>query len=422
MSRFGRFLIANASAEFDPLAIASLEMWYDVTDADTLTLVSGNVSQILDKSGNGKTLVQASAGSRPAYSSSGGANNKPYLTITGTKNIGITGLDIPKPYSIYVVMKNTSFMQQGLVYQLGDNFTHGLAQYTNSGQQSLTLVANTAWRPLYNNFFFTDKWFANTAIFGTEVFLTFRSSYIAFNKSKNYLFHDNPGSSAISRFYIGGTVVAANAQVSEILVFNEKLSDLDDRAVKKYLVDKYALPYQLGAFFHGDSITWGANGTTPELDGYAQKAADGIGALCYNYGQSGTSVVSTGSGNSLQELYPLSLGGDSRDYVFFAYGTNDTYSTPWINAYKAVIQAYIDAGKDPAKLVLLTPPYQSIHATKYATMVPALEAMATELGIQFINIYAATLAAGGDTLLSDGTHPTNAGHTVIANTIIDALT
>jgi hypothetical protein len=41
--------------------------WYDAADAATVTTVSGVVSQITDKSGNGYTLTQATAGARPTY-------------------------------------------------------------------------------------------------------------------------------------------------------------------------------------------------------------------------------------------------------------------------------------------------------------------------------------------------------------------
>lgn len=41
--------------------------WHDSSDPQTVTTVSGGVSQITDKSGNGYTLTQATAGARPTY-------------------------------------------------------------------------------------------------------------------------------------------------------------------------------------------------------------------------------------------------------------------------------------------------------------------------------------------------------------------
>ena len=42
-----------------------VKWWIDASDSNTITLVSGNVSQISDKSGNGYHTTQASSGARP---------------------------------------------------------------------------------------------------------------------------------------------------------------------------------------------------------------------------------------------------------------------------------------------------------------------------------------------------------------------
>lgn len=420
---FSSFLLGKSgTAVVDPSTISGLSLWYDVTDTETTTIVSGKISSILDKSGNNKTLTQSTSGSRPSYSATGGANNKPFITLTGNKFIGVTGLNIPKPYTVYTVAKNNTFNQYGNLYQLGDNFTHGIATFQQDGQSSLSLVADVAWRPFHNNYYFENQWFSNTAVFATTVYHDYRSSYIGFNKSKNFLFHDNPGNSAISKFYFGGTTYSADSDVSEVLVFDRELTYEEDMSVKHYLSVKYALAHKLGAYFHGDSITEGAAGTEPTLNGYVKLVSDGIGALCYNYGFSGTTVLTAGNGKALEDIYGYTINSDTRDYVFFNYGTNDTYSAEWAASYESIIQGYISSGHNRNKLVLLTPPYQSSRESKYNDMIPALEAIATNLGIRFINIHAATELAGGDSLLADGTHPTDAGHIVIANTIISALT
>ena len=61
----------------------STALWLDANDASTITTVSGAVSQWNDKSGNGRNATQATAGSRPAYSSTG-FNSRPGITFDGT--------------------------------------------------------------------------------------------------------------------------------------------------------------------------------------------------------------------------------------------------------------------------------------------------------------------------------------------------
>jgi hypothetical protein len=66
-----RLLRPKASgAAFDPRTIAGLEAWWDASDASTVTLNSGNVSQWRDKSGKGVNLTQGTAADQPAYSTS----------------------------------------------------------------------------------------------------------------------------------------------------------------------------------------------------------------------------------------------------------------------------------------------------------------------------------------------------------------
>lgn len=52
-------------------ADTTTQLWYDFGDSGTVTAVSNAVSQITDKSGNGRTLAQNITGRRPAYSATG---------------------------------------------------------------------------------------------------------------------------------------------------------------------------------------------------------------------------------------------------------------------------------------------------------------------------------------------------------------
>jgi hypothetical protein len=63
---------------FDPISLGNLEVWYDASDDSTITRLGTMsaesttldlVSQMNDKSGNGRNLVQATESARPAVSS-----------------------------------------------------------------------------------------------------------------------------------------------------------------------------------------------------------------------------------------------------------------------------------------------------------------------------------------------------------------
>lgn len=62
------------------LLAGNLSFWFDASDASTITLVSGAVSQWNDKSGNGRNATQATSTNRPAYSLTS-FKGKPGLTF-----------------------------------------------------------------------------------------------------------------------------------------------------------------------------------------------------------------------------------------------------------------------------------------------------------------------------------------------------
>jgi hypothetical protein len=70
MAMNNRILRPRASG-FSPKNIAGLQMWFDASVSLSVTLNSGNVSQINDLSGNNRHLEQATAANQPAYATSG---------------------------------------------------------------------------------------------------------------------------------------------------------------------------------------------------------------------------------------------------------------------------------------------------------------------------------------------------------------
>lgn len=86
------FLSATAEP-FDPLTLTPLA-WYDPSDATTVTLNGSTVSQLNDKSGNVRHMVQGTAGNQPTYTSAG-INGLNCLTFDGAgDNLLCSGANI----------------------------------------------------------------------------------------------------------------------------------------------------------------------------------------------------------------------------------------------------------------------------------------------------------------------------------------
>lgn len=69
-------LLRPLATEFNPLSIAGLAAWWDFADASSVTLDSGRVSAVADKSGNGKTAENSTSGSTQPDYVSGGRNGR----------------------------------------------------------------------------------------------------------------------------------------------------------------------------------------------------------------------------------------------------------------------------------------------------------------------------------------------------------
>lgn len=75
---------------YNPAKINGLFAWYKY---DSIITANGTVSQVNDKTGNGRHAVQAVSGSQPLYFSSGGPNNKSYWAgVTNTRYL-LAGAD-----------------------------------------------------------------------------------------------------------------------------------------------------------------------------------------------------------------------------------------------------------------------------------------------------------------------------------------
>lgn len=67
-----------------PLEVSGLHSWYDFSDSGTMTLASGKISQITDKSGNGRHLTQGTDAARPTLTANA-QNGKSGATFAGSQ-------------------------------------------------------------------------------------------------------------------------------------------------------------------------------------------------------------------------------------------------------------------------------------------------------------------------------------------------
>lgn len=95
-------LLRPRASGFNPKSIAGLFAWYDASDSASITLNGSNISQINDKSGNGRNLTQSTATLQPARLASG-INGRAVIAPDGTDDRLLLSADIAAFKPRYVV-------------------------------------------------------------------------------------------------------------------------------------------------------------------------------------------------------------------------------------------------------------------------------------------------------------------------------
>jgi hypothetical protein len=89
-----------------PAAETSLEAWYDASDPATITASAGAVSQVADKSGHGRHLVQATSSAQPTTGVRT-VNGRNALDFTATKTM-VAAFTGPNNIMIFAVVQRTA--------------------------------------------------------------------------------------------------------------------------------------------------------------------------------------------------------------------------------------------------------------------------------------------------------------------------
>lgn len=218
-------------AGFTPTEIPDLYMWYDASDTSTITEVSGKVSQIDDKSGNGFHIVQGSASKQPTtgvYTLNG--KNVIYFTIgnvLGTSSNIVQGAN----FTVFIVSKDvdTTLGSDNHFFRVG--LSWGVL-YANSLQAKKYAIYNG--RGLQSNTPATNDTSALTAVFSnSEAQIRRNGVQIASGSS-------GPNT-ATDIFYVGGINGVFYGKIAEIRYYNRVLLPAEIEQNEIDLIMKWGL-------------------------------------------------------------------------------------------------------------------------------------------------------------------------------------
>lgn len=400
---------------FNPGQDQQCAAWYDASNFQSVTLsalgTQTRMTALADLSGHGNNLLQSDTTKSPTYNFAGGANNLPYATVSNASMLA-SGVTIPQPYVVYIVVNHTTFVQMGDLFQFGSATTNGISDYgpDTRGRYSVCAVASTAWQV-------TDAMNAHT---GWQLYkITFQGTFsnVELNEQLKLLFYYknqiNPGSASLTQIQMGENSGGPHFGFEEMVIMAGTVNDVKDRQIRDYFFTKYGLTNNDYIAWFGDSIFSGSALSNSDSC-FAYVVTDTLGKDYYNYGIAGTEVWL----GTTPFLYTKNyLRGGNTGWAIVGYGTNDFCSVTasvWKTNLEAIIQQLINYGYSRSKIILVSPPYQPVK-TCLAGTVTQLTTIASDLGVTFVDVWGYTQTyPGGCPLLVDNIHPNGTCNRIIA--------
>lgn len=224
---------SNAGIKVWTPADSTTSLWYDASDASTVTIATG-VSQWNDKSGGGNNAVQATEGSQPLYLTNDLAGRN-VLSFTTARSLTHTYANATTNISIFMVIQvdiDSSSTRRRIFSTTGANNTQSniQARDTNTfnwGTLGTSSVYRTAGQTISG-----DSW---NIIGMTRT----TSGSLWYNGLSQFFATDSIGEAT-------GTIGAGfTGKLAELIVYNSSLSTSDRQRLEGYLAWKWALVNRL---------------------------------------------------------------------------------------------------------------------------------------------------------------------------------
>ena len=266
-SKLSNVVSTPAWTFWEPSCLGStvLAQWLDVTETATMTFVSTAISQINDKSGNGRNMTQATANKRPAYSASSMGTNLPGITFNGTQSVtngsSLAGTKFVYDLgasSIFTVMKAAAINANRYIYSEGNTGTTSNVSYspfvTSTTNTITSLQVNSGNVTEVNLPTTSTTFFNNTIMLGMmeDSGTTFYSYTNGTSQSQAKTNYTRAGSTLTTsrigaRFRNNAETGWMAGVMGEFIVTNGVLSTLNRQKLEGYAAHKWGVSANLPA-------------------------------------------------------------------------------------------------------------------------------------------------------------------------------
>lgn len=387
LERYRREWVDNITGQF---------LIWDFTDATRITLNGSNLSNYNDLGSGNNDISVTTSGAQPPYSTSGGANNKPYVTVLSGDTLGVTTLSVATtPATFYVVGQFPALVDNERVFAYDDiSGENGVIIETDR------LYIYTGVSPFYGP---DNRPAARTQWMVLKVILKDLDGLGLKSNNEVEIYSDGASNTTLTLEKLLFNY-CPGIKISEVRGFNRVLTEFEDDRLQLYFLEKYQLEepekWMLG---FGDSHLQGVmSGTTVTGGAMEKRLQDSTVMKIYNLAGSGAVMDDWGNGAFTAYSLKAQSGIYAKDkwrnaWLFFNFGTNDAANetglsinwTTWEDNYVTYIQRFIDAGHDIAKMMISTPLYStaSYPAGNLPDAVTAIRNVSTRTGVYLIDIY-----------------------------------
>lgn len=219
---------------FSPSSLSGLQFWVDFSDLSTITSSGGLVSQVTDKSGNGRDISQSTSSNRPAIGAST-KNGMDVLTFDGSDNLKAALWTQPQPVTMFAVVRNSE--NSGANRQIIGNTNSISPVFYKSGNVWHLYSASE----LASSVSVDNSWHYLSGVVnsGSSVLRLDGTQIAAGNTGSNSW---NNSSIAIGNSPDAGNGFGWIGDIAEVFIYSRVLSTSEITQVESYLNSRWFLP------------------------------------------------------------------------------------------------------------------------------------------------------------------------------------
>lgn len=229
-----RLLRPRAAGGFDPRAVANLSLWYDASDASTITLNGSTVSEWRSKGTRNLAAAQTTAALQPTYTASA-VGGRPALTTSTTCGMTVPAFPFTNTVTSFVVMaiSGSTDVFPGIWCRGAINATH-LLWWTGGN----VIARRSSGFDSQFSQSFSSTYFIARAEFSSTLTRAARNGVPATSNTSSFSASSADQNLTLFRFpanngFFGG--------IAEFLYYERNLSDTETATIEQYLSRKYGI-------------------------------------------------------------------------------------------------------------------------------------------------------------------------------------